>query len=163
MIEKSAFSQDEWKAILTSPMLAGMAVTLSDPSGLWGTLKESLKNANALMEARKSDAANAIAKAIAAEFETSDGRGIARDSLKEALRGKKPAEAKQAALDGLAKVAEILNRKAPADADAFKAWLRSVAQSTAEASSEGGFLGIGGETISDAEKATLAEIEKALA
>jgi hypothetical protein len=35
MTNKSNFTPDEWKLILSSPMLAGMAVTLADPSGLW--------------------------------------------------------------------------------------------------------------------------------
>jgi len=44
----------------------------------------------------------------------------------------------------------------------FKAWLNSISEKVAEASSEGGFLGIGGVKVSDKEKATLADISKAL-
>jgi hypothetical protein len=44
-----------------------------------------------------------------------------------------------------------------ADATAFKTWLRQISQHVAEAAKEGGFLGIGGVTVSEAEKATLAE------
>ena len=44
----------------------------------------------------------------------------------------------------------------------FKMWLRHAAQSVADAASEGGFLGFGGTQVSDAEKATLAEIVSAL-
>jgi len=40
--------------------------------------------------------------------------------------------------------------------------LSSISQKVAEASSEGGFLGIGGVQVSDAEKATLGDIAKAL-
>ena len=32
MATKANFTPDEWKAILGSPMLAGMAVTLAEPS-----------------------------------------------------------------------------------------------------------------------------------
>ena len=31
MADKSSFSADEWQAVLSSPMLAGMAVTLGEP------------------------------------------------------------------------------------------------------------------------------------
>jgi hypothetical protein len=48
------------------------------------------------------------------------------------------------------------------DAAAFKAWLRAISQKVAEASKEGGVLGFGGVAVSDAEKATLADISKAL-
>ena len=58
--------------------------------------------------------------------------------------------------------AGILDEKAPEDAAAFKVWLLQVAQKAAEAGTEGGFLGFGGVAVSDAEKATLAEISAAL-
>ena len=49
------------------------------------------------------------------------------------------------------------------DAGSFKAWLRQISQSTAEAAKEGGgLLGFGGVQVSDAEKATLTEISSAL-
>jgi hypothetical protein len=47
--------------------------------------------------------------------------------------------------------------------NAFKSWLRHISQATAEAASEGGgLLGLGGVRVSEAEKATLAEISNAL-
>ena len=52
--------------------------------------------------------------------------------------------------------------KAPEDAAGFKRWLQDVAQKAAEAGTEGGFMGFGGVAVSDAEKATLAEISGAL-
>jgi hypothetical protein len=62
----------------------------------------------------------------------------------------------------LRQASAVLDAKAPADAPAFKAWLNGVAAKVAEASTEGGFLGFGGVKVSDAEKATLADIAKAL-
>jgi hypothetical protein len=59
-------------------------------------------------------------------------------------------------------VAALLDAKAPQDAAAFKTWLRDIAQRAAEAANESGFLGFGGVAVSDAEKATLAEISTAL-
>jgi hypothetical protein len=79
------------------------------------------------------------------------------------MAGKTPADLKLQALEHLRKVSSILGAKAPGDAPAFRAWLRSVAVHAAEASSEGGFLGFGGVRVSDAEKATLAELDAALA
>ena len=40
----------------------------------------------------------------------------------------------------------------------FKTWLAGVAKSVAEAAPEGGFLGFGGTQVSEAEKATVAQI-----
>jgi hypothetical protein len=82
--------------------------------------------------------------------------------LKEKLTGSKPAEIKAACVATLRQVGEVLDAKAPADATAFKTWLRQISQHIAEAAKEGGFLGIGGVAVSEAEKATLAEISNAL-
>jgi hypothetical protein len=62
----------------------------------------------------------------------------------------------------LREVSAVLDAKAPQDAAGFKTWLLTISQNVAEASAEGGFLGIGGVQVSDAEKATLADISKAL-
>ena len=60
-------------------------------------------------------------------------------------------------------VSAILNAKAPQEAPAFKAWLQTISQNVAEASSEGGgFLGIGGVQVSETEKGTLADVSRAL-
>jgi hypothetical protein len=41
MADKSNFNPDEWKLLLESVTMAGIAVSAADPSGLWGLLKES--------------------------------------------------------------------------------------------------------------------------
>ena len=57
----------------------------------------------------------------------------------------------------------MVDAKAPDDAAAFKGWLRQISEHVAEAATEGGgFLGIGGVPVSEAEKATLTEISSAL-
>jgi hypothetical protein len=162
MANKSNFTAEEWKAILSSPMLAGMAVTLADPSGLWGLMKEGFASARALVEAKADAGASELVKAVVADFETSEGRTIARDSIKAELTGKSRAEQKQRVLDSLAQAGKILDAKAPQDAAAYKAWLQGVAEKVAQAASEGGTLGFGGVKVSEAEKATLADVSRAL-
>ena len=138
MATKANFTPDEWKAILGSPMLAGMAVTLAEPSGLWGTMKEGMASGYAVLEAKRDAGANELAKALVADMETSEGRSAAQDGLKAQLTGKSPAEIKQQAIATLAqmRVGQTLDAKAPADAPAFKAWLRHVAEKVAEASTK---------------------------
>ena len=72
------------------------------------------------------------------------------------------AQCVERSLANLHEASAILDAKAPADAAAFKTWLCAVSQIVAEASTEGAFLGFGGAQVSDAEKATLADIAKAL-
>jgi hypothetical protein len=47
MATKANFTPDEWKSLLQSPLLVGIAVSAADPSGLFGMLKESMASARA--------------------------------------------------------------------------------------------------------------------
>lgn len=162
MADKSNFTSEEWETVLTGPMFAGTAVTLADQSGLWGMFQEGMAGARAVLDAKSDAGANELVKTIAAEFETSDGRGIVREKLKATMSGGSPAEAKAQVLQQLAEVGRILDSKAPDEAEAVKAWLEGVAQRVSEAASEGGFMGFGGIQVRDAEKASLAEVSQAL-
>src|SRR3954471_13455478 len=162
MTAKSDFTPEEWKQVLGSVMLAAMAVTLADPSGLIGLTKEGIASGSALVAAKSDPNANGLVKAVVADFETSEGRSAARDFIKSTVADKQAAEMKVALLAALGRVGGILDAKASTDAAAFKAWLAQVSQRVAEAAGEGGFLGFGGVRVSDAEKATLDEISRAL-
>ena len=59
-------------------------------------------------------------------------------------------------------VSALLDAKAQADAAASKTWLCHVANAVAEAVPEGGFQGFGGAQVSEAEKASVAQIATAL-
>lgn len=162
MAGKTDFTPEEWKTILESTMMAGIAVTAADPSGLWGLLQESMASAKIVLGAGRSDQSSELLKAIGAEFETSDGRTVAREGLGEQLKGSKPSEISTKALEVLRRAVAIVEAKAPGDAQGFKTWLHTISQSVAEAAKEGGFLGFGGVRVSDEEKATLAQISASL-
>jgi hypothetical protein len=162
MANKASFTAEEWKQLLESPMLASMAVTAAEPSGLWGMLQESFAAGGMLAKAKTDAGTNELIRAVVADFGTAEGRGAARDGLQARFKGSEPAEAKDKAIDGLRQVAALVDAKAPGDAAALKSWMQSIAQHVAEAAKEGGFLGFGGVQVSEAEKATLAEISTAL-
>ena len=162
MADKSSFTPDEWKLLLESVTMAGIAVSAADPSGLWGLLKESFSEGKELMAAKTDPTTKPLIKALVADFETSQGRTTARDGLKEKLSGLKPAEITTKCIETLGQAGVLVDAKAPDDAAAFKGWLRQISQHVAEASKEGGFFGGSGATVSDKEKATLQEISSAL-
>jgi len=162
MADKSNFTPDEWKLLLESVTMAGVAVSAAEPSGLWGLLKESFAEGKELMAAKTDPTTKPLVKAVGADFETSQGRTTARDGLKEKLSGLKPAEITARCIETLGQAGMLVDAKAPDDAAAFKGWLRQIGQKTAEAASEGGGLFGGGVQVSDAEKATLGEISSAL-
>jgi len=162
MADKSSFTPDEWKLLLESVMMAGIAVSAADPSGLWGLLKESFAGGAALAAVKTDPTAKPLIKAVVADFETSQGRTIARDGLAEKLRGLKPAEITVKCIETLGQAGALVDETAPDDAAAFKAWLRQISQHVAEASGEGGLFSSARSPVSDKEKATLSEISSAL-
>ena len=144
MATKADFTVEEWGRILASPMVAGMAITAADPSGVWGLLKEGMAGGWALLEARQNAQANPLVRAVAEDFATGDGRTAARVALQARFTGAKAGGLKEACIAELRALAGILDVKA------------------AEAGTEGGFLGFGGVAVSEAEKATVQEISNAL-
>ncbi len=162
MANKQNFTPEEWTKVLQRRMLVGIAVSAADPNGLWGALKEAASGSSALIAAKSNAGSNELIKAVASDFETPQVRSDVQKVLKQCFAGAHPADCVQRSLAQLREVSKILDTKAPADAAAFKAWLRSIGQSVAEAASEGSFLGFGGVRVSDAEKATLDDIAEAL-
>jgi hypothetical protein len=162
MATKTDFTAEEWGQVLGSVMMAGMAVTLADPSGLIGLTKEGLASGSALVAAKSDPKANALIKSVVSDFETSEGRAAARGMVKSKLAGKQASEMKGIILEALGQSAALVDTKAPDDAAGFKAWLRQMSEQVANAASEGGFMGFGGVRVSEAEKATLEEISEAL-
>lgn len=162
MASKIAFTPEEWSRILESVMLSGMAVTAADPSGLFGVLKESMATGRTLLEAKADPTSNELIRSVVSAFETSEGRQAARHEVQARLKGVAVGDMKEKSIAALHEVSQLLDSKAPADATGFKTWLRHIAENAAEAATEGGFMGFGGTRVSEAEKATLAEVSKAL-
>src|SRR6202034_250691 len=137
MATKADFTPDEWKLLLQSPLIAGVAISAADPSGLIGMMRESMASARALIQAKTDPNADALVKAV--------GSGV-----KTAITGAKPsAEIVAKALDALKAASTVLDAKGGPDAVPFKTWLAGVAKSVAEAAPEGGFLGFGGTQVSE--------------
>ena len=162
MAGKTDFTPEEWARLAASPMVAAMAITAADPSGLWGLLKEAMSSGWVLMEAKQDASANPLAKAIADDITDPATKTATRDRLQAQFKGLQVQDIKNSAITELRAVASLVDAKAPGDAAGFKTWLQHVAQKAAEAGNEGGFLGFGGVQVSDAEKATLSEIAGAL-
>ena len=164
MATRINFTGDEWRLLLQGASMAGMAVTAADPNGVWGTLEEAIAAANALDAGRLSG--NELVAELVIDLENPAGRADVEKMLEQSFSGLSSTVAlpqiKVHAIEVLRQVSELLDAKAPNDSLAVKDWLREIARSAAEASREGGFLGFGGARISDAERATLAEIDEAL-
>jgi hypothetical protein len=157
MASKSDFTPEEWKTIVAAAPMVGLAVTCASPNGPWGVMKEMLSMGMAMTEMLEKGSSNTLIAELGADLK-------ARQTRTEPPQGMKdPEQCKQAALDHVRTVNDVLNRKVkPEEADEFKKWLLAIGQRVAEAANEGGIFGFGGERVSDAEKNVLRQIAFAL-
>jgi len=158
----SSFSKEEWTLLKSAPLLAGLLVSLSDlRSGIFGGIKEVLAPSRAIIEAG-TGAANPLVASVVADIKEMAAK---RERLEPPITvmGKKPEEVKSEAVAQLAKVSTVLEGKVSADvAEGYKSWLVSVAGKVANAATEGGFFGFGGEKVSAAETAAINELASSL-
>lgn len=150
---------DDWDDVVLAPMLASFAVTACDPSGLLGVIRESSAAARAMEAAR--DDQDPLVREVMEDYDTPETRDRVADAVADLTRGRNPAEATAEAVARISSVSRRLDARG-VDAKAYRLWLRLIAEDVAEASSEGGFLGFGGQKISEAERKTLADIDAAL-
>ncbi len=157
MASKSDFTPEEWEAIVAAAPMVGLAVTCASPNGPWGVLKEMLSMGMAMAEMLEKGSGNSLIAELGADLKARRTKPRSPQGLKD------PDECKQAALNHLRAVNDLLNRKVKAEeADEFKKWLLAIGRRVAEAATEGGIFGFGGERVSDAEKNVLRQIAFAL-
>ena len=150
MTKKADFNAEEWSTIVDGPLYAGMRVISADRGG---TLRESLAMGRAYQEARQHHGESELLDEL-----VKSPPAIDPDRVKEAGGDIAALTSKQ-----LTEAISILEQKAtPEEIDAYKRFVMTLAQAVANAHKEGGFLGIGGKEISDAENQALDEISKAL-
>jgi hypothetical protein len=150
MTRKADFNAEEWSTVVEGPLYAGMRVISADRGG---TLRESLALGRAYQEAR-----------------AGHGQSELLDELVKSPPAIDPERVREAggniaavASERLREAMSVLEAKAtPEEIDAYKRFVMTVAQAVASAHKEGGFLGIGGKQISDAENQALDEISVAL-
>lgn len=157
MARKSDFTPDEWKTIVAAAPMVGLAVTCASPNGPWGVMKELLSMGMAMSEMLQKGSSNTLISELMADLK-------ARQTKLEPPQGmKEPEQCKEAALNHIRAVNDLINRKVKGEeGDEFKRWLITVGHRVAEASNEGGIFGFGGERVSDAEKSVLRQIAFAL-
>jgi hypothetical protein len=150
MTIKTDFNAEEWSAVVDGPLYAGMHVISAERGG---TLRESLAMGRVYQEAREhhgdSELLNELVKSPPS---------IDPDRLRDAGGNIAALTSQQ-----LRRAVGILEAKTtPDEIDAYKRFVMTVAQTVASAHKEGGFLGIGGKQISEAENRALDEISTAL-
>ena len=139
------FSPEEWSAVVEAPLLAGARVIAAEPGA---SIREGLAVRRVYDAARELRGESALLDAVV-EHAPSAGLGELRGADDPVAAS---AQRLQAALTALQQKAS------PEDVDAYKGFVLAVAQTAAEANREGGFLGVGGEEVSEREQAALDEL-----
>jgi hypothetical protein len=147
---KADFNAEDWSTVVDGPLYAGVRVIAADRGG---TLRESLAMSRVYQEARTHHGDSPLLDELLKAPPTIDAARVqSAGGDIGAITG-----------DHLRRAMGILEHTATqAEADAYKTFVMTVAQAVAGAHKEGGFLGIGGTAISEAEEQALDEISAAL-
>lgn len=150
MTSKAEFNAEEWSTVVEGPLYAATRVIAAHRGG---RLREALALGHVYQDARRHHGDSELLD----ELVTSPP-SIEPDHLREA-----GGDVAAATSERLREAMRIVEAKATAqEADDYKRFVMTVAQAVASAHKEGGFLGIGGERISDSENRALDEISRAL-
>jgi len=166
-----AYTDDELALLATTPQLIGSAVATVGNSGLFGTGKELFASAKSMMEGVKTFPNNALIQQLVPDPQSNPQQAMERMKkfrdwgmarLKQ--KGINSTEKVQAlTLEDCKAVTSLLASKAtPQEAKEYRQWALSVADNVAQAASEGGFLGFGGQQVSEPEKLLISQIRIAL-
>jgi hypothetical protein len=150
MTRKADFNAEEWSTVVDGPLYAGMHVIAASRGG---TLRETVAMGRVYQEARERQGDSQLLDELVKSPPSIDADRV------------RQAEGKLAELTTaqLRKAMTVLEAKASAaEIDDYKRFVMTVAQAAAAAHKEGGFLGIGGKHISDAENQALDDISAAL-
>jgi hypothetical protein len=150
MTRKADFNAEEWSTVVEGPLYAGMRVISADRGG---TLRESLAMGRVYQEARAKHGESELLDEL-----VKSPPSIDPERLREAggnIATVAPERLRQA-------IGVLAAKATPEETDAYKRFVMTVAQAAAGAHKEGGFLGIGGKQVSDAENHALDEVSVAL-
>jgi hypothetical protein len=150
MTRRADFNAEDWSIVVNGPLYAGMRVISADRGG---TLRETAAMGRVYEEARARHGESELLDELVKSPPSVDP-----DRVREAGGNIAALVSQQ-----LGEASRIIEAKAtPQEVEDYKRFVWTVAQAVARAHKEGGFLGVGGKPISDAENQALDEISTAL-
>jgi hypothetical protein len=152
MTARADFTDEEWARLGRAPLVAAMAISLADPGGPIETVKESSAALKTILQAANEGGYGGFVRSVAGD--------VARKAQQREnpMAGFTPDRQRTLddVLDELRAVSSLVTEKAaPDEADEFVEWVRIAAQRAALAAKEGGFLGFGGQLVSEREQQML--------
>lgn len=167
MAMREKFSDDEWFLLLSTPAMIGAAVASAGRSGPFGTVKEAVASLSTVLGASKAYPDNALLQELVRHPEDREAAKAQAEAYqaraREKLEDKTPEQLTEEMLSDAARVSQLLRERVSAEeAQGYRAWALEVGENVAKAAKEGSVLGIGGEQVSDEERALLGRLEQAL-
>lgn len=167
---KAKFSEEEWHMISTVPTMVGAAMAGAGKSGIIGTTKEAMASMKSIVAGRNEYPDNPVIAGILEKADSfADAKakaGDMRDKTVAELKARNiqsPDEFNTYMLDNCEKAIALVKDRCGSDAaNEYRQWSMTIAEKVAQAATEGGFLGFGGEQVSEGERALLARIEQTL-
>lgn len=148
---KAKYSSVQWESVRLAPVAAAHLVMMADKSGPIGAAKEISAAASVISDVRKQAAPTSV---LSLAFETE----LSAEELLKYAKDKSSADAIAMVREAI----ELVDRNSPADAPNFRQLVADVANKVANASKEGGILGIGGTLVSEAEQKALDQINSVI-
>jgi hypothetical protein len=159
---QAAFTAEEWTLLRIVPSFVTGGVSAADPSGILGSIKEATTGVMGMIESLQQGSKIELLGAMLADKSRPEMPDL-KALIGEGTREQRIANIKSAVLMRIKEAADLVSRKAtPEEAQAYKQMIIGVAEKTASASKEGGFLGFGGVRVSNAEQSFLNEVKAAL-
>jgi hypothetical protein len=165
------YTDDELLFLAYVPQMIGIAVASASSSGILGTGKELFASTSSLLEGARTYPHNSLIRKLVPDSASDRAQAVewmkkSRDWATARMREKGVSSVENLRTllveDCRAASALLALKASPTEATEYKKWALSVAEKVASASSEGGFLGIGGERITAAEEALIDQVKSAL-
>jgi hypothetical protein len=162
MTTRNDFTMAQWQALRNAPQLVALATAAAGNSGLFGSLSEGIATASKIAEGAKGE--YPLLREI---FDKNEIR-VAQDEIRSILkdvkdRGQLNSLLQEITANTITNAVGALDAKGlTTEAQAYRGFLGGIAQKVASASKEGGFLGIGGERISEGERQFIDSLHKLL-
>ena len=154
------FTDAEWGLLVGLPQAVLTAASAATPDSARKTRAENAAGQEKISDARGSASPLVVAVANAALLGAGDPE-LGEDPP--VIEPADPVGYARDVLDRAGEAAALLARKAhEADAETYKHWLVEIADTVVGAASTGGVLGIGGETVTETERAFRDQLAKVL-
>jgi hypothetical protein len=161
MATKADFSDDVWAQISTLPMNVMIAAAAAQSDGSGDSNREVLAGMGELAQAEKAHAGNELIQAVLADLKVQEAEGKIDHEV--TLSTDQAAAFTQQTLAAAAVAVEAISKVATEqEAAEFAGWIHDIAEQTVLAAKSGGFLGMGGDEVSEPEQSFIVQLERRL-